>query len=124
MRIKERYKGISSHRYKREPLEKIFAEMWQEENNKPCQGGELLSWILDRRVDFDGCPPLRATQDQHTVAATVIQWLGSTVGQHFLVSVIAKAIKQDIFFPYEDLIRAFKESDSYNRRKGNDKKNT
>jgi len=88
MRIKKIFQGISSHRYSREPLEKLFAEVWQEENTH-----NMLPYMMDSSGRSD---PLPATKEQHKVAATIIQWLGSPVGQGFLAKVIEKAKNKEI----------------------------
>lgn len=65
-------RGLHSHRLKREPEEKRFAEAWDRE--------DVLKHLLGDGID--------AVRDigprDEVVAATVIQWLGSPVGQSFL----------------------------------------
>lgn len=68
----EMARGLHSHRLKREPEEKRFADAWDDE--------DVLKHLLGDGVD--------ALHDigprDEVVAATVIQWLGSEVGQSFL----------------------------------------
>ena len=79
------YRGIHADRYTREPLEKRFAKKWQETNKlagAPTHLGHLLG-------DGTGKGPATwVTERDHLVAATVIQWLGSNVGQSFLSDVL------------------------------------
>jgi hypothetical protein len=72
-----KHKGLHTHRFKQNPEEKKFAQAWEKEN----EHGKLLAYLMtegDQRYVVD------ATDDQKLVAATVIQWLGSPVGQNFL----------------------------------------
>lgn len=69
-------KGLNTHRFRDNPEEKRFAEAWDE-----AQRGKTLAYLLctgDQRF------PVEATEREHEVAATVIQWLGSPVGQAWL----------------------------------------
>lgn len=80
----DRNKGFHANRYKREPLEKLFAEHWDKINRDQPNWGATLPLIL-------------SGDQKHTVflrnrdwklAATVIQWLGSTCGQIFIKEVL------------------------------------
>ncbi len=74
--------GLSAHRLSKEannPREVAFSEQWKEENQGGA-GGNLLQSLV----------PL-ADQRDATVAATIIQWLGSNVGMCFLLDVIMKS---------------------------------
>jgi hypothetical protein len=42
MRIKKQFQGMSPHRYKSDPLEKKFAEKWQEQNDRGTATLEFL----------------------------------------------------------------------------------
>lgn len=65
--------------------EKAFAEQWQKE-----QEDDLLAYLLGS----DNHPGNVSERDAQ-VAATVIQWLGSNVGQNFLDKVsLAVALQQ------------------------------
>jgi hypothetical protein len=72
-------RGVSTWRYKREPEELRFAKAWDHQ----CTVGRTLDHLLDQREVRTGHPPYANDRDV-TVAATVIQWLGSNVGQSFL----------------------------------------
>jgi len=63
-------------------LERAFAEEWTAENKR----GYLLPWLLT--APHAGYP-VTVTQDQATVAATVVQWLGSPVGYEFVRRVLS-----------------------------------
>lgn len=57
--------------------EKAFAEQWQQEQNH-----DLLAYLLgqdNQKAEF--------TERDAQVAATVVQWLGTAVGQSFLEKV-------------------------------------
>lgn len=77
-------KGLH-HRRIEEPInfrERLFAEQWEYENEGTTRT-PLLEHILHYRV----------SDRDITVAATVVQWLGSNVGQSFLREVAQKAAK-------------------------------
>lgn len=67
----KKVKGLHTYRFRDNPEEKRFAAAWTKNN--------VLPWLLgpgDRKVD-----PSKRDEE---VAATVVQWLGSPVGQAFL----------------------------------------
>lgn len=74
-----KHKGLHTHRFDGNPKEKRFAEAWDKYNEQ----GKILDHILDTRLVRQGHPPYVSERDE-VVAATVIQWLGSPVGQNFL----------------------------------------
>lgn len=76
-------RGLSPHRLKDNPEEKRFAEAWAKWNREGPGGRTTLAHLLDTRPERSGHPPYVSINDQ-TVAATVVQWLGSPVGQVFL----------------------------------------
>ena len=97
MKILNKFKGFSAHRYNREPLEKLFAECWQEENTQLAVRNCTLDHLLQKMVtNGDIYYAERQTKEIHKIPATLIQWLGSSVGQGFLRTVIEKAMKQKI----------------------------
>jgi hypothetical protein len=70
----------NAHRFVSNPLEKKYYDAWIEEN----RFGKTLEYILgdnNRRADD-------VSDRDKMVAATVIQWLGSPVGQGFSESVM------------------------------------
>lgn len=69
--------GFSADRLSREPREKVFAEAWKKINSKPY-------------VTFEYLIPYPTERDA-TVAATVMQWLGSPVGFDWLEDTLNKA---------------------------------
>lgn len=79
------YPGISKHRLHPEagnPCEVAFARAWLEDlRGQPTR----LDWLMHP----GGMRPTHASlPHEHTTAATIIQWLGSPVGQCFLVDVV------------------------------------
>jgi len=70
--------GLHAHRLRDNPEERRFAAQWQDDN----EVGSVLAWLLHLGYQ-SGRPPAPSEHDVRT-AATVIQWLGSPVGQAFL----------------------------------------
>lgn len=81
MDIKIRYQGKNIHRFNQNPLEKVFAKRWQE----LCENGGNLEYLLSGPTN----QRLPITDKEQIAANTVIQWLGSPVGQYFLITVLA-----------------------------------
>ncbi|MHC4298783.1 MAG: hypothetical protein ACYS7Y_16015 [Planctomycetota bacterium] len=73
-----KHEGRATYRLKSNPLEQVFANQWRELNNR--QRG-VLEYLLAENPNY---PRGEMTQRDATVAATVIQWLGSPLGQLFL----------------------------------------
>jgi hypothetical protein len=72
--------GLRKNRLQREPLEQIFADEWKS-MNKATVNNSLLDWLLAEDPNY---PKGEVSQRDATVAATIIQWLGTPVGQGFL----------------------------------------
>lgn len=73
--------GLHQYRFNDNPEEKKFAVAWEALNDRPtapCQVNTL------RYVLGDGMRPVEPTPREREVVATVIQWLGSPVGQCWL----------------------------------------
>lgn len=82
-----KHEGLNTHRFKDNPLEQIFAREWAKQ-----QQGHVLAYLLTFQRNE---PDYNNVSDRDaTVAATVIQWLGSPVGQAFLRDV-SKTIKKE-----------------------------
>lgn len=69
------------------PLEQIYARRWREENGSHLH--LLISLLSDgRKIDpfslWSEPPLMEVTQNIATAVATVVQWLGSNVGQSFV----------------------------------------
>jgi hypothetical protein len=77
-----RNKGLHQYRFKQNPLEKKFAKAWEQQNKEFERG--TLDYLL--AVDCNS-PKGEVTKRDREVAATVIQWLGSPVGQGFIEEV-------------------------------------
>jgi len=87
--VKPDYQGRSPHRYKDNPLEKAFALAWQEENSGLGKRYTILDALFD--PSGRGGPAFRdLTKQDWETANTLIQWLGSPVGQAFLVNVLSQ----------------------------------
>jgi hypothetical protein len=84
-----KHKGLRTYRFKfnDNPMERVFAEAWVEEN-RVVSGNSLLDHLL---AEDPNRPRGEVSQRDATVAATVIQWLGSPVGQCFLQDVVEKS---------------------------------
>lgn len=84
--------SLNGDRQKREKLELAFAKAWERQNKET----HLLAYLLggaeaQTRIYSGAQLELKfVSQRDAEVAATVVQWLGSEVGQHFLESVINK----------------------------------
>jgi hypothetical protein len=81
--INKIYQGKSAHRYKENPLEKAFAEEWAVQSEQHKTPEYLLfpsSQVCYSEVDAD----------RRLAMNTVVQWLGSPVGQGFLLEVLAR----------------------------------
>jgi hypothetical protein len=75
-------KGKNQHRFKQNPLEKEFAEAWEEINNR--EGSNILDYLMANKTNS---PCSEVSDKDRMVAATVVQWLGSPVGQSFLIQI-------------------------------------
>ena len=71
-------KGLHTHRFHGNPEEQRFAEAWDRATGHP----RFLDSLLTSRDEHGRILP--ASERDEQVAATVIQWLGSPVGQGFL----------------------------------------
>lgn len=82
MDIKVKYQGKNTHRYKQNPLELAFAREWQ----GACDTGHNLEYLLSGGTN----QRLPVSEQEQVASNTVIQWLGSPVGQSFLATVMSK----------------------------------
>lgn len=106
MAAKLRHEGLEPGRQRYSVHERMFAEVWAAEND-PSPGlnhgiGILDHLTLDQRAEFCGIPRYRrrrgpVTQEEATLVASVIQWLGTNCGAGFLAHVERRvqAIKAD-----------------------------
>ena len=73
-----KHEGMHTHRLDKNAYEAAAAEMWRKRNDRPNGGDGLLDNIL-------GAHEGRSVTDRdREVAATMMQWLGSLVGQRYL----------------------------------------
>lgn len=80
-RAKMKNQGLQVHRLKPErdnPEEVLFAKAWEHQNKY----GHVLAHLLN--TDDSGSRPPDPPARDVAATATVIQWLGSPVGQSFL----------------------------------------
>ena len=86
-KVTKEFQGANAHRYAREPLELAFAEEWQHRNTGPMGRVRTnLDYLMDPDNRGEPNPPL--SERDWLVANTVIQWLGSHVGQGFIRDVL------------------------------------
>ena len=78
-----KHNGLHQYRFSTNPLEKKFAEAWDELNVRPHSGGNCVDSIVSK----DWNNPSYATDREIEICASVIQWLGTPVGQMFLQGV-------------------------------------
>ncbi len=74
-----KHEGFHARRLSNNPLEYAYAMAWKREN----MGTGILEYLLSP----DGTS-VRCSERDAQVAATVIQWLGSPVGQQFVCEVL------------------------------------
>lgn len=88
--IKKEWQGCNTHRYYSNPSEKEFALAWQKLNDRGnINSMKTIDYILS--PVWVKSPTLCSLRDQE-VANSIIQWLGSPCGKHFLEGVL-NAIK-------------------------------
>lgn len=81
---KIKHEGLSTNRLNENPLERAFSEAWKAYNNSTA-GYDLLDYLL--ALDPNN-PKGEVSKRDAVVAATIIQWLGSPVGQCFFRDVM------------------------------------
>lgn len=79
--------SLNKHRFNQNPLEQLFAKSFEDSLGGNRDIYTKLGHILD------GAGKTFATDAEVSVAVTVIQWLGSPVGQCFLADTLIKATK-------------------------------
>jgi len=78
-----KHHGRFRHRLESNALESIFAARWETEN---ARGNGRRNGVLELSMHSNGDGHVKepCTQEEATVAATVVQWLGSPVGFSWL----------------------------------------
>jgi hypothetical protein len=106
--IKKKFQGRSTHRYKDNPMEKAFAAAWQKENDtsRPGKKYSLMEYLFAENGEECGSPRADLSKRDWEVANTVIQWLGSPVGQAFLRDVLKRRTDSARFFRQELAVEA------------------
>lgn len=82
--------GLHQNRTLREHMEKRFADAWADTNRT----SKTLAWLLTGG-NQSGSPKDPAPKAKQ-VAATVVQWLGSEVGLHFLAEALGVEGAKDV----------------------------
>lgn len=86
-------KGLHQYRFKDNPLEEVFAKAWENENTAKggaIEGHGYLDYLLAEDCNR---PAGEVTDRDRVVAATVIQWLGSPIGQCFIKDCLSASQK-------------------------------
>lgn len=93
--VKKQFRGLNFERLSREhnELEKDFVLAFQrkcEEGHPPGSTNATSDFVrmLLNPPDRDPRQPAPVTDRDRQVVATVVQWLGTEVGQHFLASAL------------------------------------
>lgn len=107
MTIDKKFQGLAAYRYKQNPLEEEFAKQWETQNNG---SRPTLAYILSD-PPYTQDPLNYPSERDWDVANSVIQWLGSPVGQAFLQDVFSSRAGQNSGFCYytEKRVRREKE---------------
>jgi hypothetical protein len=92
--MKKKYKGLHEYRFKDNPEEKRFAKAWEKQNVPLGTGGSSTLAYLLNTGENQHHPPEPSERD-YVVSATVIQWLGSPVGQQWLEELGYKRKNED-----------------------------
>lgn len=82
--MKMNHEGMRTYRLADNPMERAYHDAWLAENTGESFRSDLLAHILG-----DGVTPAVVSERDALVAATIIQWLGTPVGQNFVVGVQA-----------------------------------
>lgn len=61
-------------------LEKTFSNQWDKLNHSECSNTPMIYWLLSDQPN----DPQPTSKRDEIVAATIIQWLGTNIGQSFL----------------------------------------
>jgi hypothetical protein len=112
-----RHHGNRRYRFKDNPLEKAFADAWEDENCSGPEGSRPGHGTLAYSLG-DGKDPGVVEPRDAMVAATTIQWLGSPVGQCFLARVIATKEGAELRKRIEHEIKRIVEDKKQTRMKG------
>ena len=84
--------GLNHTRMEREPVEKAFVEVWRKLNIESSGPINDFPYRLLEHILSPKQPKIENISDRDVVVAeTVVQWLGSSVGQSFLKEVIASS---------------------------------
>ena len=93
-------KGLHQNRFDFATEERFYAEAWEGRNTANSSGPSFLNGkgVLDYLLAEDNNNPCGEVTDRdRVVAATVIQWLGSHVGNSFLEEVKKRKEDEEAF---------------------------
>lgn len=93
-RIDSTWQGMHPHRYDTDPMELVFAQAWQAFNKSNAHNPSIPTG-LDYLLSPDNNRPTHCNDRDRLVASTVIQWLGSPVGQSWLKETLAIAKEKE-----------------------------
>ena len=88
MKLLPKHKGLNPYRLASNLLETRFAEAWQTLNETasgPNKGADTVDYILHTGEQHF---PKHCSERDRKVANSIIQWLGSPVGESFVRSVL------------------------------------
>lgn len=79
-----KFRGKNTHRFSTNLTEKIFSDLWAEENERWINHGKHAS-VLQYVLSEDGGKTIPETSERdEMIAASIIQWLATPIGRNFL----------------------------------------
>ena len=89
----KKVRGLHTRRLSQNPIEKALSDGWAEEivSVSSINENTLLDGLLELQGRENNRPIGYATDRDHVIAATVVQWLGSPVGFYFLRGALKEA---------------------------------
>lgn len=79
-----KFRGKNTHRFSTNPIEKVFSDLWAEENERWIKNG-LRGSVLQYILSEDGGKTVPETSERdEMITASVIQWLATPIGKNFL----------------------------------------
>lgn len=79
-----KHRADKDYRFTDNQLEKVFADKWEALNTRVTMGSCCLEYLMG-----DGMRPAPITDRDALVAARVVQWLGTHVGECFLAQILS-----------------------------------
>lgn len=79
-----KFRDKNTHRFSTNAVEKIFSDLWAEENKRWMKDGDHAS-VLQYILSEDGGKTVPETSERdEMIAASIIQWLATPIGRGFL----------------------------------------